>query len=123
MAHLIKGRWPKLAALQLADSFLQDNALQPFSLVKWTQLRILRLRDCSLNSTAIAHIAAALPSLTSLELSGNTLDNAAVQQFVGGQWPHLLELNLTACSLSSRGVGCTLQELLAAFTKAGLGTE
>ena len=97
---LVKGNWPGLRRLVLADNRLTAAAILPLVRARWPELRQLDLSQNLLTWQAVTTLTTiVMPRLSKLDLSGNLLCHQALQALSFGNWPRLQCLNLSYCNL------------------------
>lgn len=70
----------------------------------WQRLQRLKLLSGRLETSATTQLSRLTFSLTSLDLSWNALDDAAMSQLVLGKWPALKSLNLNHNNLGAAAI-------------------
>lgn len=70
----------------------------------WQRLQRLKLLSGRLETSATTQLSRLTSSLTSLDLSWNALDDAAMSQLVLGKWPALKSLNLNHNNLGAAAI-------------------
>lgn len=103
---LVQAKLPRLSRLDLSCNLLSQSALQALSCSNWLQLRHLDLGHC--NMYTLEGLSGNWPSLSSLCLSGNSVDGETVSSILL-QWPMLADLELEDSMLPTAAVQMLVQ--------------
>ncbi|DBB07007.1 hypothetical protein WJX77_011261 [Trebouxia sp. C0004] len=103
MSKLVKGQWPWLHTLSLANSSRDASCMSKLSKGNWPHLRNLDLSNNALDAVAIQFMMKYQKwrKMENLNLSANKLDMDAFKLLVKVKWDNLKKLDLSRNILSS----------------------